>query len=289
MRTQATMMQGQNQLGAIRCAPPVREEYEAGLISHGVPFRLVAENGALLGRMKRHAPHGSVPNRELPPGARRFALRHARKSAYEVFANEELLEDADALDDALVLLGGHMMIHVAEHAPEYVFLHAGVVAWEQRALVLPGASHAGKSTLVAELVRAGATYYSDEFALLDSQGRVHPFARDIRIRRPGASDQVPLPLQQLDGRSGTGPLPVSMVVFAEFVELARWVPEAVTPGQAVLEMLLHSTPVQRTPDRTLATLSAMMRHARAWRSLRGEATVAARSLLAALAAGGPPL
>ncbi|MGA1982992.1 MAG: hypothetical protein ABSG84_10975 [Acidobacteriaceae bacterium] len=240
--------------------------------------------------MKRHAPHRSVPSRRLPADARRFALRCARrKPGYELFANEKLLQDAEALDEALILLGGHMMIHVAEHAPEYVFVHAGVVAWERRALLLPGASRAGKSTLVAELVRAGATYYSDEFALLDSKGRVHPFARDIRMRRPGAPDQVPLPLKQLDGRAGTVPLPVSMVIFAEFAEHARWTPEAVTPGRAVLELLLHSTPVQRTPERTLATLSATLRHARSWRSQRGEAAVAARSLLAALATGGPPL
>jgi len=181
------------------------------------------------------------------------------------------------------------MIHVAEHAPEYVFLHAGVVAWEDRALLLPGQSHAGKSTLVAELVRAGATYYSDEFALLDSEGKVHPFTRDIRMRRPGAPDQVPLPLAQLDGRAGTNPLPISMVVFTEFTDSAEWAPQAVTPGQAVLELLLHSTPVQRTPARTLATLSAMVRNARAWRSQRGEAAGAARSLLAALATGGQPV
>ena len=180
-----------------------------------------------------------------------------------------------------------MTIHVAEHAPEYVFLHAGVVAWERRALLLPGVSRAGKSTLVAELVRAGATYYSDEFALLDSKGQVHPFTRDIRMRQPGAPDQVPLPLKQLDGRAGTQPLRVAMVVFAEFAEHARWAPEVMTPGRAVLELLLHSTPVQRTPDRTLATLCAMVRHARVWRSRRGEADVAARSLLAALATGGP--
>jgi hypothetical protein len=170
-----------------------------------------------------------------------------------------------------------------------VFLHAGVVAWEQHALLLPGASLAGKSTLVTELVRAGATYYSDEFALLDPEGKVHPFTRDIRMRQPGASDQVPLPLKQLDGRAGTGPLPVSMVVFAEFAENARWIPEEVAPGRAVLELLLHSTPVRRTPGRTLATLSAMIRHARVWKSQRGEAAVAARSLLAALATGGTPV
>ena len=80
-----------------------------------------------------------------------------------------------------------------------------------------------------------------------------------------------------------------MVVFTEFAEGARWDPEAMTPGRAVLELLLHSTPVQRTPDRTLATLSAMVRHARVWTSQRGEAVGVARSLLAALATGGPPV
>jgi hypothetical protein len=79
-----------------------------------------------------------------------------------------------------------------------------------------------------------------------------------------------------------------MVVFAEFAEHARWDPKAVTPGLAVLELLLHSTPVQRTPGRTLATLSAMVHGATVWKSQRGEASVAARALLGALATGGPP-
>src|SRR5581483_1001800 len=43
-----------------------------------------------------------------------------------------------------------------------VFVHAGVVAWRGRALVIPGPSNSGKSTLVAALVAAGAAYYSDE-------------------------------------------------------------------------------------------------------------------------------
>ena len=36
------------------------------------------------------------------------------------------------------------MVHIANHAPDRVFMHAGVVGWNQRALVLPGASFAGK-------------------------------------------------------------------------------------------------------------------------------------------------
>src|SRR5262245_28191234 len=52
---------------------------------------------------------------------------------------------------------------IAENARDRVFVHAGAVGWKGRALLLPGRTFAGKSTLVAALVRAGATYYSDEY------------------------------------------------------------------------------------------------------------------------------
>src|SRR5277367_3536052 len=42
-------------------------------------------------------------------------------------------------------------------------VHAGAVLWRGRALLLPGGTHAGKSSLVTELLRRGATYYSDEY------------------------------------------------------------------------------------------------------------------------------
>ena len=64
-------------------------------------------------------------------------------------------------------------------------MHAGVVGWKGWALVLPGKSGAGKTTLVAELIRAGATYYSDEYAVLDERGRVHPYARPLAVRVDG--------------------------------------------------------------------------------------------------------
>src|SRR3954454_11600786 len=64
---------------------------------------------------------------------------------------------------------------VAEHAPDRVFIHAGVVIWNGEAIIIPGRSFAGKSRLVWAMLQAGATYYSDEFAVLDSDGLVHAF------------------------------------------------------------------------------------------------------------------
>jgi hypothetical protein len=259
------------------------------LIAWGVPFRLSASSHTLLDQMREHAPFGSVECiAPVPDAAATFALHPVgSETRYQVFADDRLLSDAKSLDFSIQQLSSHLAIHVAEFAPDYVFLHAGVVAWQDRALLLPGFSHAGKSTLVAELVRAGASYYSDEFALLDSEGRVHPFTRTLQMRRPGHPEQTPLPLAQLNGQAGTGPIPVDLVLFTEFAEGACWAPEFLSPGRAVLEMLLHAVPVQRTPARVLATLTATMRHATAWRSKRGEAPETARTLLTALAAREP--
>jgi hypothetical protein len=257
------------------------------MISYGVPFRFTAENSEMLERMLSHAPYGSSACLTRPAGGRNFALRAARSGVtYQVLCDGELLAEADDVGSALMQLGGHIMIHVAEHAPDFVFVHAGVVVWQGRALLLPGVSHAGKSTLVAELVRSGAVYYSDEFALLDSTGRVHPFARDLRLRQPGRSHQTNVPVTQLKGEAGTEARAVSMIVFAEYAHDSCWSPEPMSHGRAVLEMLLHTVPVQRTPARVLETISTTVQNAVVWKSLRGEAGPAAHTLIAALSATG---
>lgn len=83
-------------------------------------------------------------------------------------------------------------------------------------------------------------------------------------------------VEQLNGVAGTVPLRVPHVVFTEFVEAGDWNPEPVSAGMAVLEMLRHAIPVQRTPARVMATLATMMGTATAMRSQRGEASEAAR-------------
>ena len=162
-------------------------------------------------------------------------------------------------------------------------MHAGVVGWQGCALVFPGTSFAGKTTLVAELVRAGATYYSDEYAILDEAGRVYPVRRAIcRCARPvNRSRQRDLRHASLNGCAGTTPLTVSQVILTEYVEHGRWLPEPVSAGMAVLEMIRHTIPVQRTPARVMSTLAKMMESATAVRSERGEASKVACALLSA--------
>ncbi len=65
-------------------------------------------------------------------------------------------------DQVLEALERDLQLHVAERARRRVFVHAGVVGWGGRAIVIPGRTTRGKTTLVKALVDAGATYYSDE-------------------------------------------------------------------------------------------------------------------------------
>jgi len=244
-----------------------------------VEFCLAAESSELLERMRSRVPWGTTTGVDARGAAREFVLLQNR-DRYCITVAGQVSAEADDIEAALDELAHELILHVAEFSPDRVFVHAGVVAWHGRALVLPGASFAGKTTLVAELVRAGAVYYSDEYAVLDAEGRVHPYARELAMRGEGSEAQSPLSVAALGGISGSMPLPVSHVVFAEYAEGAAWRPLPVSPGMAALEMLRHAVPVQRTPERVMATLGRMLEDATAVRSPRGEAKDAAQALLA---------
>ena len=66
------------------------------------------------------------------------------------------------LDEVIRALQTDLQLFVATEALSRLFVHAGVVGWRGRAILVPGTSFSGKTTLVAAMVQAGASYYSDE-------------------------------------------------------------------------------------------------------------------------------
>lgn len=249
--------------------------------SFEVPFRLTADSESILARMFACAPLGAEVCAPSSVSTYQFLLLNPRGTVgFRLAIDDELVAEYAELQPALQQFASDLMVHVANCSPHRVFMHAGVVGWQGHALVFPGTSFAGKTTLVAELVRAGATYYSDEYAVLDEHGRVHPYARDLQMRPVGSTEQSALAVEALNGTVGTSSLSVSRVVFTEYTESGHWNPQPVSAGMAVLEMLRHTIPVQRTPARVMATLARMMDTASAVRSERGEAREAARILLA---------
>jgi hypothetical protein len=198
-----------------------------------------------------------------------------------VYAGRRRRARTQDLTQAFAVLEREIRQSVAASASRRTFVHAGVVGWRGRAIVVPGKSRSGKTTLVAELVKAGALYLSDEFAVLDGRGRVHPFAKPLSIRGAGGCDRHARSrrVEELGGVSGTGPLPVGLVVLAEHRPGASWRPTRLTRGQAVLEMLAHTVPARLRPEASLVSLERAVANAVVLKGERGEAAELAAELL----------
>ena len=161
---------------------------------------------------------------------------------------------------------------VAVAARRRLFVHGGVVAWKGKAIVMPGRTLAGKSTLVAEFVKAGATYYSDEYAVFDARGRVHPYARPLGIRENGVGDKAKrYPVAALGGASGDKPLQVGLVLVSEYKEDGKWNPRELSPGQGAMALLANTVAARVKPEVMLPTLQQVVEHATILKSSRGEA------------------
>ncbi|CAN5708892.1 hypothetical protein BH20ACI3_BH20ACI3_03410 [soil metagenome] len=191
---------------------------------------------------------------------------------------------ARSLDPELVLkvFESDVQIYVGILAQRRIFVHAGVVEWHGQAIVIPGRSMSGKTTLTAELVRAGATYYSDEYAVLDERGRVHPYPRQLGMRTPGAAEQTKVRAEALGGRVGVKPLPVGMVVVSRYEAGARWRPRRLSAARGALELLANTVPARARPEESLTSIQQAVMNATVFKGRRGEAKETVEFILQSL-------
>jgi hypothetical protein len=182
-------------------------------------------------------------------------------------------------DDVLDLFESHVQLTVAEHAPRRVFVHAGVVGWNDRAILIPGLSHSGKTTLVNQLVRAGATYYSDEYAVIDPRGRVHPYPRPLGIRSNESDKAERVRAEEIGGEVGTKPLRVGLVLSTSYKKGVRFHPRHISRGKGVLELLANTVSARTQPRSALEALPKALESARILKGARGEAGETVHSIL----------
>jgi hypothetical protein len=240
-----------------------------------VPARLRA---AALALKPPEARAGTAESRE----SSRVALEE-RHGSFSIVIDGCTTGVAKNEDSALGMLDAQIRARVALLAPEYIFVHAGVVAVGGHAVLVPGFTLAGKTTLIRGLVEMGAVYYSDEFAAIDEQGLVHPYPRPLSIRHPdGSGRTTEIPAASLGAETGREPVPVGLVAITEYRPGATLVPEPLASGAALLALLEHTIPARTRPHQTLAALMVALRGATAWKSERGEAIETARTIIDSL-------
>lgn len=202
----------------------------------------------------------------------------ANDGGYEVFSGAQLIARAVA--------GGALMYAVQSIVDEFIVLrarglapiHAGVVGRDGTVMLLPAPSHAGKSTLVARMIQEGWVYYSDEYALIDEFGLVHPYPRSLLMRND-SGELFPALAASLGAEIGRQPAPVRLIADLRWLQGGAWNVERL-PQSETLMMLLKSTPreFERNPE-MLAPLARVAAGSVGYCGVRGEASEASSRLV----------
>jgi hypothetical protein len=228
----------------------------------------------------------------LPPGWKpcpsstvefRYSLVADDKGTFELTRNASPLAGTDGmpLDLALVVLDSQIRLYLGRMSPETIFIHAGVVAHAGKSIVMPAASFGGKTTLVEALVKAGAVYYSDEFAVIGRDGLVHHYAKPLSVRGDGLA-QTDHAVESFGAVAGDEPLPLGMIVITTYKPGAEWKPQRLSPGVGAMALLVNAVPAQERPEEVMHAVSRAAEDAVVIESERGEADEVAPLVLAEL-------
>lgn len=248
------------------------DAWTIGFEVYGTRARVAAPSPELLPRVADQLPLHAA-RCEPRPGDRGFALAHVA-GGYAVLDGETVEAPIPTLDNALAYLRYRLFDHAVHHARDHLVVSAGVVAHEGRAIVLPGPTRAGKTMLVAALLRAGAVYYADDWAILDPQGLVRPYPTPL-FRLGGKRVSA----ESLGAVSGETRTPVGLIARTAFVAGGSWEPQVRTAAEGVMMLVGHAYGM----DDPHAAMR-IARHATAGALVvegeRGEADDAAAALLA---------
>ncbi len=252
-------------------SPPARQDYAA----FGVRFGLRADSQEGFGIAKRYVPLGWI-EKESGDVDLLYALSRSPRSdsdsrmAWRLYAGEELICSDNDVGIVLRAFAEHAQMAMMWRSRTHLFVHAGVVGWQGRAILVPGRSFSGKSSLTRALVQAGAEYYSDEYAVLDARGRVHPYPLALSVRS-GDGTSTKLTVAELGGRQGRAPLPVGLIVNTHYAPRARWRPRNLSRALAFLALMDNTVAAQREPAYAMPILRAAVLSAAAVTGPRGEA------------------
>lgn len=249
--------------------------------AYGVPIRLSANDPGVLAAMVGTLPPGWRPSRATV-ARRSFHIEETAGQFSVTMDGVELAtHDDPRLAVELVEITSHRWL--SQVARTRLFFHAGVVAVDGRAILIPGASHAGKTTLVEAFLRAGATYYTDEFAVVDRHGLVHPFPRAMRVRTVEGERLGRRAAAEFGAGCGTHPIPIALVAAIPYDPDAGWNVEERSRAHGVLALAAACAMARRRPAELMEVCSRALASATIVIGTRGAAGDAVTRLFAILA------
>ena len=250
------------------------------IASEGLRFGFRANRTELITRLPNFLAPGSSPAEFKDLDFVYSLTAKSRPRSYAAYLGSKLIIRTTSLELALSCITSSLHHTLAEYSRQHLFLHAGVIGWRGKAVLFPGPSRTGKSALIRALIRAGAVYFSDEFAPLDPDGQVHPFPRPLSMR--SSTGKIPFRPEDEGIEIAKGPAAVGAVVIARYEGHSLWEPVSLLKGHTVLELLSNTVALRSNTVNAIRLVSTVASSAPAIRSYRGEADITAPAVLQTL-------
>jgi len=249
-----------------------------GVLAFGCHVQLAAEGSEAYATLDRYT-FPSLPRRIGATDDPDISVRIVRVSdQFQLLADDVVIATAPRAINLVPDLIRVLDEAVVQRLTTLRAVHAGAVLWGGQVLLLPGATHAGKSSLVAELLRRGATYFSDEYALIDSAGRVHPYPRPLLVRN-GRPEQHPVLPEECNASVGSSPASVGWILSLEYQPAGAWSIAAVSQGEALLTLLRNTPHVLAESPEMVEVFQRAVAGAACYTGSRTEASHAADQIL----------
>ncbi len=212
----------------------------------------------------------SVPRTDIASSCADLCLRVAQDAhEFRLYRDDCFVASAPRADQLMRDLIDCLDRGFVEGVRNLSAVHAGAVLLGDRALLFPGASHSGKSSLVAELLRQGAVCYSDEYALIDSEGLVHAYPRPLLLRNGGREQTAVLPFE-LNARVASSPAKVGWILSLQYEAEGSWNIQEVSQGQGLLSLLQNTPHVLADSPHIVGSFRRAAAGARCFEGQRGD-------------------
>ena len=192
--------------------------------------------------------------------------RQGVRNYHLVYAGTTRIARTLDLDEAVRALERSLLEALGFLVQDGFLLKAGVCVNQGTALIIAGESGAGISTLLEALVRQGATYYSDAYAVINDDGLVSPF---------------PVAFANFDTTGGADkPVALGAFLWMQYQpEVQGLQVSKASPGRAALKL------TGRCPGLNagrLKQLAELVERTPFWEGVRGDSLLASKELLQTL-------
>ncbi len=257
----------------------------------GFAINVTAESAETLAHIEKYllpylprAPRDVPASRELPsfddtPAVDIVLHRDSQTDRFRIEVDGSVIAANEELPYTFTLVQQAADDATIRYLRDKAVIHAGTVVYNDKAIVVSGKSGSGKSRLVQEILRRGAEYSSDEYAILDPQGYVHPYPRALMIRKD-SDQQYPVLPSELHAKVRAQPAPAALFLFLRFEPDAAGLDVQPLERSEFLIRLLQSTPqvIADRPD-VLAPVLAAAARAKSYTGVRGEVSRAVEEIL----------